>query len=83
MNVELHRGDRLRLWTSGGGGYGDPLERPPESVLDDVLDGKVSVQAARESYGVLVENGAHGLRLNERETARLREMRRATSLPAP
>jgi N-methylhydantoinase B len=39
---------------SGGGGYGDPFEREPEAVLEDVLDGKVSLAAARERYGVVV-----------------------------
>jgi N-methylhydantoinase B len=42
------------VWTTGGGGYGDPLKRDPAGVLNDVLDGKVSVDAARNSYGVVV-----------------------------
>ena len=54
MNIELQRGDRLLLWTSGGGGFGDPRERAPERVLDDVLDGKVSVAAAEREYGVVI-----------------------------
>ena len=47
-------GDVVRVSTFGGGGYGDPLEREPSRVLDDVLDGKVSLEEARESYGVVV-----------------------------
>ena len=39
----------------GGGGYGDPRERPIETVARDVLDGYVSVAAAREHYGVAVD----------------------------
>jgi N-methylhydantoinase B len=54
VDVALEPGDRLEIWTSGGGGYGDPLEREPQAVLDDVLDGKVSPQAAAASYGVVV-----------------------------
>ena len=50
--------DRLVLWTSGGGGYGDPRDRPVEAVLDDVLDGKVSVEAAEREYGVAIVNGS-------------------------
>ena len=46
---------RVRLSPPGGGGYGDPLERDPELVLDDVVDGYVSVESAREDYGVAVE----------------------------
>jgi N-methylhydantoinase B len=58
MTIELRRGDRLVLWTSGGGGYGDPRDRPAEAVLDDVLDGKVSVEAAEREYGVAIVNGS-------------------------
>ena len=56
MNIELRRHDRLRLWTTGGGGYGDPLERAAGSVLDDVLGGKVSRAAAAGSYGVIIRD---------------------------
>ena len=58
MNIDLRRHDRLKLWTSGGGGYGDPLERSVERVVDDVLDGKVSREAARRHYGVIFEGDA-------------------------
>ena len=53
--IPLKRGDRLVIRTPGGGGYGDPLERPPEMVLRDVSNGLVSVQAAEESYGVVID----------------------------
>ena len=46
----------------GGGGWGDPLERDPQRVLDDVRDGFVSIDAARSEYGVVVAvNGGGGL----------------------
>jgi len=51
---ELLAGELLSNRSGGGGGYGDPFERPPEAVLADVLDGYVSREAARESYGVIV-----------------------------
>jgi N-methylhydantoinase B len=51
-------GDVLDLWTTGGGGHGSPLRRDPAHVLEDVLDGKVSVEAAGTSYGVVIEDGA-------------------------
>ena len=70
--IELGRDDRLRLWTSGGGGYGDPLDRPPGDVLADVLDGKVGADAARRSYGVIVEDGRLDLERSEETRARLR-----------
>jgi N-methylhydantoinase B len=40
--------------SAGGGGYGDPLAREPERVVDDVLDGYVSAEAAESIYGVVV-----------------------------
>jgi N-methylhydantoinase B/oxoprolinase/acetone carboxylase alpha subunit len=43
---------------SSGGGYGDPLEREPERVLNDVEDGIVLRQEAREIYGVVLEGEA-------------------------
>ncbi|MDP2727359.1 MAG: acetone carboxylase subunit gamma, partial [Dehalococcoidia bacterium] len=42
---------------SGGGGYGDPLDRDPELVLKDVLAGLVTEKAARDVYGVVVNAG--------------------------
>jgi N-methylhydantoinase B len=56
--LELEAGDTVSYRTCGGGGYGPPEERDPERVLRDVLEGKVSVERAREAYGVVVENGA-------------------------
>jgi N-methylhydantoinase B len=47
-------GDLVRIYTAGGGGWGDPLERDVAMVLDDVMDGFVSVEAARDSYGVVI-----------------------------
>ena len=50
--VRVEAGDCCRNLTSGGGGYGDPAEREPSSVLEDVLDGYVTRDAARETYKV-------------------------------
>jgi N-methylhydantoinase B len=47
-------GDTLTLWSNGGGGYGDPLERSVERVLEDVKDDYLSIAAARSQYGVVV-----------------------------
>jgi N-methylhydantoinase B len=78
QTIELGRGDRLILETTGGGGYGDPMARPAEFVLADVLDGKVSVQAARDLYGVVVD----GESISFRETVRLRDTARARETAA-
>jgi N-methylhydantoinase B len=40
---------------AGGGGYGEPLERDPGLVGEDVVDGYVSVEAARKYYGVVID----------------------------
>ena len=53
----LHPGDQLWEYVSGGAGHGDPLERDPERVLADVLDRKVSPEAARAEYGVVLLPG--------------------------
>jgi len=50
----LSAGDRVCCWASGGAGYGDPLERDPQAVKQDIVDGKISAAAAREAYGVLL-----------------------------
>jgi N-methylhydantoinase B/oxoprolinase/acetone carboxylase alpha subunit len=51
-NVVLHRGDEVRYRTPGGGGFGDPLDRDIELVREDVAEGYVSAEAARDRYGV-------------------------------
>ena len=50
-NVVVHEGDVIRLVSSGGGGYGDPRDRPREEVLRDVRDRYVSPEAAAAVYG--------------------------------
>jgi N-methylhydantoinase B len=51
---DVKRGDFWDYWSGGGGGWGDPLEREPELVLEDVKDGYVSPEGARRDYGVVV-----------------------------
>ena len=53
--LTLRRGDVLRHSLAGAGGHGDPLERDPQKVLDDVLDEKVSAAAAERDYGVAID----------------------------
>jgi N-methylhydantoinase B len=56
-NVPLSSGDVIEIVTTGGGGWGDPLERDHELVRWDVIRGVVSVAAAREEYGVVLVGG--------------------------
>ena len=53
--LRLDQGDGYAVATGGGGGFGDPLERPAEQVLQDVTSGYVSVEAARRDYGVVIK----------------------------
>jgi N-methylhydantoinase B len=71
----LGAGDVLVLVTSGGGGYGDPLDREPDRVASDVHRGYVSSEAAADVYGVLVD--ANGNADERRSTARREEIREA------
>ena len=53
--LRTEKGDVISYFSPAGGGYGDPLEREPEKVLDDVLDGFITVEHAIEDYGVVLE----------------------------
>ena len=53
-NVEVGEGDTFTRPSAGGGGFGDPLERDPQAVLEDVADGYVTVARASSDYGVVV-----------------------------
>jgi N-methylhydantoinase B len=70
-------GDVLECDSSGGGGYGDPYERPTELVLHDVLDELLSVEKARDSYGVIID--PENLTVDHEQTRALREARRLSS----
>lgn len=50
--IQLHAGDVVLLQAAGGGGFGDPHDRPREAVRDDVQDGYVSADAAARDYGM-------------------------------
>jgi len=53
-NISVAQGSVVRIVTTGGGGWGDPLEREPDRVCYDVLCGLVSIEAARQDYGVVL-----------------------------
>ena len=72
-------GDVVSYFSPSGGGYGDPLEREPQKVLDDVLDGFIDAGHAREDYGVVlteVDDG-YGWALDAAATEKLRAELRA------
>ena len=77
-DVTVRAGEVIRVRTTGGGGWGDPLERDPERVRMDVWQAKVSVAAARADYGVVIvgEAGEEPM-LDTAATAALRESMRS------
>jgi N-methylhydantoinase B len=52
---QLRPGDVVIMDAAGGGGYGDPLERVPDLVEQDVLEGYVTPELARKDYGVVID----------------------------
>ena len=62
--------DVITIFAGGGGGYGDPLERDPSKVWEDVVNGLVTVEAARRDYKVALNPDS--LEVNVAETKRLR-----------
>jgi N-methylhydantoinase B len=77
--VPMRAGDRIMYDYGGGGGWGNPLDRDPEAVLDDVLDEYVSVEGARRDYGVVITGSLEDLTLeiDAAATENLRTERRA------
>ncbi len=78
---EFAYGDVISFQQSGAGGYGDPLARDPARVLADVLDECVSIEAAREDYGVVLTGEGIGLRVDAEATAAMRDQRRSQVAP--
>ena len=67
----LQSGDVVCEILNGAGGYGDPLERDPAAVRKDVIGEYVSLEKAREVYGVVID--PETMEVNEEETAQLRK----------
>jgi N-methylhydantoinase B len=68
---QMREGDLARLITGTGGGFGDPLERPVKEVQSDVKNGYITVEQARDLYGVELDSntlevkGLHAARETE------------------
>lgn len=74
---EMQSGDVVRMESSGGGGYGDPLERDPSRVAEDVLHGYIAAADAETRYGVRLDDQ---LRVNAEATAAERAGLRAARI---
>ena len=62
--------DALYIRWNGGGGYGDPVERDPQAVLDDLSAGVISRESAEKIYGVALDNGGSSIDLKGTEQRR-------------
>ena len=58
-NFPFNPGDRFLMRSGGGGGVGNPLEREIEKVREDVEEGVISIQVAREVYGVVLDRDSY------------------------
>jgi N-methylhydantoinase B len=65
----------IRIQAPNGAGYGDPLERDPAEVVEDIVDGFTTAEIARSAYGVVLRDGT--LELDLEATAAERRRRAA------
>jgi N-methylhydantoinase B len=73
--TRMKPGDVIVIDVAGGGGFGDPLGRDPEMVQEDVIQGYVSLEKAREDYGVVIDPGT--MKVDSTATEELRRSMRA------
>ena len=67
--LQVKKGTVLTTYTGGGGGFEKPFERNPENVLNDVINKYVSIEKARDHYGVVIDED---LQINKEGTFKLR-----------
>ncbi|HZA73753.1 MAG TPA: hydantoinase B/oxoprolinase family protein, partial [Propionibacteriaceae bacterium] len=72
----VRAGEVIRIRTTGGGGWGDPLDRPYAEVVRDLAWGKVSLAGARDDYGVVVGGDPDDPEVDEAASDALRAARR-------
>ena len=72
-NATLCEGDLVQIITPGGGGYGDPLDRDIDLVLNDVRERYVSQEKARRYYGVIFKSNRLSLEVDLIATEKERE----------
>ncbi|MEO1246819.1 MAG: hydantoinase B/oxoprolinase family protein [Pseudomonadota bacterium] len=71
--VPVPAGTRILSLTGGGGGYGPAIERDPQAVLDDVIDGYVSIEAAAGDYRVAITGDGGDYNIDRNATVKLRQ----------
>jgi N-methylhydantoinase B/oxoprolinase/acetone carboxylase alpha subunit len=67
---DFKNGDVVYMRVASGGGYGDPLERNPQLVLEDIVDGIISLKAGREIYGVVLDETGQAVDLTATKSLR-------------
>ena len=75
-NLPLKNGDIASFQTGGGGGYGSPMERDPNLVLQDVLNGYISLRSAEDDYAVVFN--VQEMKVDFQATQRLRDQKKAS-----
>jgi N-methylhydantoinase B len=75
VHIDVNPGDYIYHRISGSGGYGDPAERDPETVLRDVQEEKISIERARACYRVAIDSAE--MMLEQKATANLRSHAKA------
>jgi N-methylhydantoinase B len=80
-DVPVEAGRVIEIVTTGGGGWGDPLEREPELVRLDVVRGLVSRSSASAEYGVVFHGDGEAIEIDQDATARTRDELRAARPP--
>jgi len=75
--IDVRRGDVIIHVQAGGGGFGDPLERDAQAVLEDLLDDRITPQYAQQVYGVVARADAVDVDATRELRARLRAEPRA------
>lgn len=78
----IHEGDTFEIVSQGGGGFGEPLERDPEQIMRDVIDGLVSAEKALAEYGVVIVGAEDDNAINMKATRSERAQRNSARTKA-
>lgn len=81
FGVNMPAGGIIQFYRAGGGGWGDPLERDPDLVLQDVKNGLVSIRFARDEYGVIIYSDCLKIEIDLEATKQERAKRSFVSNP--